>query len=237
MRTKLEISNNVSALGLLVLIAAVASQPAQVLSQQNSPGVPPDGETVRKLTFDSDQALANWTTTGDVTIDRTKGREGAEGVLKVGPGGKALLRLRDKDESGQVEFWVYDDGSTPENSKSSRVGPRWGLVQNDGRLLAVGILYAGYLGGDEGYTATACDGRDWFDQLFWLGVNRAPAGWHKWTFVFDTEKGIQILHSDKDGKPTRQPQFDNTKAGLRGFSAIAILGRQWCGQRTGTLGQ
>lgn len=184
---------------------------------------------MRKLTFDS-QALAKWTIAGDVTVDSSKGRNETGAALKVGPGAKALLKLRDQDESGQVELWVYDDGTTPENSKSSRPGPRWGLVQNDGRVLAVGILYASYLGGDEGYTASACDGQSWFEQLFWLGVNRAPAGWHKWTFIFDPEKGVQILHADQNGKRTRQPQFDNTKAGLRGFSAIAIWGDSGAGK-------
>ena len=207
---------------LLVLVTALVGRPLQILSQQQSTSGPTTSEAARKLTFDTDHALANWTTTGDVTIDLTRGREG--GSLKVGPGAKALLKLRDKDESGRVEFWVYDDGTTPENTKVNRPGPRWGLVQNDGRVLAIGILYAPYLGGNEGYTATACDAKDWFDQLFWLGVNRAPAGWHKWTFIFDTEKGIQILHADKDGKPTGQPSFDNTKAGLQGFSAIVIWG-------------
>jgi hypothetical protein len=214
----------------LVFVAVVASQPVQVPSQQTSPGGTPGDETARRFAFESDQALAGWTITGDVTIDRTKGREGSAGALKLGAGGKALIKLRDKDESGQVEFWIHDDGTTPEKTKASRVGPRWGLVQNDGRVLAVGILYASYLGGDEGFTATASDGQSWFDQLFWLGINRAPAGWHKWTFIFDTEKGIQILHADKDGKPTRQPSFDNTKAGLGGFSGIAIWGDSGAGK-------
>ncbi len=217
-------------LGLLVLIAAVAGQPRYVLGQPESTKVSSSDSTVRKLTFDGNQALAQWTIVGDVTVDGSKARNGSGGALKVGPGAKALLQLRNKDESGQVELWVYDDGTTPENAKSSRTGPRWGLVQNDGRVLAVGILYASYLGGDEGYTASACDGQSWFDQLFWLGVNRAPAGWHKWTFIFDPEKGIQILHADQNDKSTRQPQFDNTKAGLRGFSAIAIWGDSGAGK-------
>jgi|ERR1035441_4028948 hypothetical protein len=211
-------------LGLVVWAATIGSQPTEVLAQGNSTGESSGDRAAKEFTFDSDQALTNWTITGDVTIDRTKGRGGKAGALKVGPDAKALVEIRDKDESEQVEFWIYDDGATPENAKINRPGPRWGLVQNDGRLLAVGILYASYLGGDEGYTATACDGQNWFDQLFWLGVNRAPAGWHKLTFTFDTEKGVQILHADQNGKPTRQPQFDNTKAGLLGFSAIAIWG-------------
>lgn len=215
-------SNCPLALVSLVLLAAV-NLPYVVPGQQNDPN--PSGDAVETtFNFDNGQALTKWSITGDVSIDGTKTFNGAGAALKIGPGAKALLRLRDKDQSGQVEFWVYDDGTTPKNPKSNRVGPRWGLVQNDGRLLAVGILYAGYLGGDEGYTATASDGQTWFDQLFWLGIDRAPAGWHKWTFNFDPDKGLQILHTDSKGKSARQPQFDNTKAGLRGFSAIAVWG-------------
>ncbi len=143
-----------------------------------------DGQNT-KYTFDSDQAPADWAVTGDVAFDVTRGREGSGGSLKVGPGGKALLTLRDRDESGKVEVWVYDDGAAPADPRAHRLGPRWGLVQGDGRLLAVGVLYASYLGGAEGYTATASDGRDWLDQLFWLGIKRAPPGWHKWAFDFE----------------------------------------------------
>jgi hypothetical protein len=170
--------------------------------------------------FDSQEALADWTITGDVTIDMTKGREGKGGSLKVGPGGRAVLKLRDMDGSGKVELWAFDDGTKPEDVNAHRVGPRWGIVQGDGRLLLVGILYANYLGGWEGYTASACDGKDWFDQLLWLGVNRAPAGWHKWTIEFDAEAGLQFLHNDKDVNRT----LDAGKAGLNGFRAIAIWG-------------
>ena len=133
------------------------------------------------------------------------------------------MKLRDGDASGKVEFWVHDDGTRPENPKASRLGPRWGLVQNDGRVLAVGILYASYLGGDEGYTASACDGSNsrsnWFDQLFWLGVNRTPAGWHKWTFNFDAEAGLEVFHNDRE-----LTAVDSGKTGLQGFSAIAVWG-------------
>jgi len=179
----------------------------------------PGGEQAKAFTFDGNGALSGWTITGDVTIDVAKCREGRNGSLKIGPNGKALLKLRDRDESGKVEFWVYDDGAMPEDPKANRPGPRWGLVQSDGKLLAVGILYAGYLGGAEGYTATACDGRDWFNQLFWLGVNRAPAGWHKWTFDFDPEVGLQVFHNDKEATAV-----DSVKTGLKGFSTFTVWG-------------
>ncbi|MBN2137336.1 MAG: hypothetical protein JW720_05995 [Sedimentisphaerales bacterium] len=183
-------------------------------------------ESAHTFTFDDKETLADWTITSDVTIDSTKGRGDGRSSLKVAPGGKALLKLRDGDESGKVEIWVYDDGTVPENPKLGRLGPRWGLVQSDGRLLAVGILYAAYLGGNEGYTATACNGRDWFDQLSWLGVNRRPAGWHKWTFDFDPEVGLQLFHNDKQ---VNSP--DARKTGLEGFSAFAVWGDQDKGRK------
>jgi hypothetical protein len=177
------------------------------------------GGRAMKSTFDGKEDLAGWTTAGDVGIDMTKGREGKGGALKVGPNGKAVLKLRDPDESGKVEFWVDDDGTKPADPKTHRLGPRWGIVQGDGRLLAIGVLYASYLGGAEGYTATACDGKDWLSELSWLGVNRAPAGWHKWTFDFDAENGLQVFHNDRE-----VTAVDSSKTGLQGFSAIAIWG-------------
>ena len=169
--------------------------------------------------FDNNEALSDWAVSGDVVLDMTRGREKNAGSLKVGPGGRALLELRNRDESGKVEFWVYDDGAKPVDSKAHRLGPRWGVVQGDGRLLAVGILYASYLGGAEGYTATASDGRNWLNQLFWLRVSRSPFGWHKWTFDFDAADGLQVLHNDKE-----VTAVDPDKTGLHGFRAVAIWG-------------
>ena len=158
----------------VILVGSSLCMPPAILLRAAGAG----GEEARKIAFDDKAALAGWTVTGDVAIDAAKARGGSGGALRVGPGGKAALTLRDRDESGKVELWVYDDGTTPADPKAHRVGPRWGLVQRDGRVLAAGILYANYLGGAEGYTATACDGRAWFDQLFWLGVRRGKAAWH-----------------------------------------------------------
>jgi len=201
------------ALGLFA--AVVAGLSGSAWSQEM-----PAREDARKFTFDGNDALAGWTIKGDVTIDATKGREGRGGALKVGPGGMAMLKLRETDGAGKVELWAHDDGTVPAAPKAHRVGPRWGLVQADGKVLVVGVLYANYLGGNEGYTASACNAKDWFDQLLWLGINRAPAGWHKWTIEFDAEAGIQFLHNDKDINRT----LDAGKAGLNGFRAIAVWG-------------
>ena len=193
--------------------------------QEKSAATARGAEGTRQWVFDNNEALAGWTTTGEVTIDRAKAREGKAGSLRIAPNGKALLQLRDRDGSGKVEIWVYDDATTPEDNKASRVGPRWGLVQNDGKVVAIGVLYASYLGGSEGYTATACDANDWFKQLFWLGVKRSPVGWHKWTFNFDAEEGLQILHNDKE-----VTAVDSSKVDLNGFTALAVWGDSGKGQ-------
>jgi hypothetical protein len=202
--------------GLLALVAALSTV---TCGASDSSVASSAGNKTQTFTFDGPEALAAWTVTGDVTIDPAQGRESKGGALKVGPDGTAFLKLRDRDESGKVEFWVYDDGTRPANAKAPRLGPRWGLVQGDGKLLAVGILYASYLGGDEGYTATACDGRDWLKQLFWLGIKRTPAGWHKWTFDFDAETGLQVFHNDQEVSAV-----DPAKTGLQGFRAIGLWG-------------
>jgi hypothetical protein len=174
--------------------------------------------------FNGKEALVGWDTNGEVSIDMSKGHEGG-GSLKVGPGGMTMLKLRDEDESGKVEVWVFDDGTKPEDAKARRLGPRWGLVQSDGKVFAVGILYASYLGGDEGYTATACNGKQWFDHLFWLGVNRSGPGWHKWTFDFDPEVGLEVFHNDRQVNAV-----DSRKTDLKGFSGLAVWGDEQGGR-------
>ncbi|MHC4311595.1 MAG: hypothetical protein ACYSW3_03880 [Planctomycetota bacterium] len=205
---------------MLSLSAVIVTGLTTLTWSRNSPATAlPAGSESKKFTFTSAKSLANWTITGDVIIDMAKSRQEKGHSLKIGPGGRALLKLRNSDESGRIDVWIYDDGTTPENTKARRVGPRWGLVQNDGKVLTVGILYANYLGGDEGYTASACDGRQWYDRLFWLGIRRVPVGWHKWTFDFDPEVGLQVFHSDRQVNAV-----DSRKTGLKGFSAFAVWG-------------
>jgi hypothetical protein len=173
---------------------------------------------VSKYDFNSADSLKDWTVSGSAAIDSTKDRQGAGGSLKIGPGGSALLKLRAEDGSGKVELWIYDDDSKPENPRAGRVGPRWGLLQSDKRVFAAGMLYASYVAADEGYTASASDGKNWFDSVLWLGVNRAPAGWHKWTFDFDPEAGLRVFHDDKEVPNSLD------KANLKGFNAVEIWG-------------
>ncbi|MHB1036876.1 MAG: hypothetical protein ACYC35_18925 [Pirellulales bacterium] len=223
-------------LGLALAAAVFAGVPARLCAEEPCNCEPLE---VKQWTFDKKESLAGWTLTGDVTFDAAKTRDGKVGAMRIGPGGKALLKLRDKAASGKLELWVYDDATVPENAKASRVGPRWGLVENDNSVLAAGILYAAYLGGDEGYTATAYDGKMWFNKLFWLGVKRTPPGWRQWTFDFDPEAGLQLYQNGKE-----LGAVDPAKVDLKGFTSIAIWGDQtegraqtiWVSEVSVTLG-
>jgi len=93
-----------------LMTAVVVGLPGPVSSQERPADAQPAGQRAGNWTFENNDALAGWTTTGDVTIDAAKGRRGQDGSLKVGPGARALLKLRDADASGRVEMWVYDDG-------------------------------------------------------------------------------------------------------------------------------
>jgi hypothetical protein len=221
--------------------AKPAATPAAAVKPAGSPAPAAGGEVV-KIAFGGDDALKAWKITGDVKIDAEKSHTEKAGSLKIGPGGKAVLKLRDKDGAGKVEMWVFDDGTKPANAKAGRQGPRWAIAQADGKKqLDVGILYQSYLGGDEGYTATVYTGGGWYTTMVWMGINRAPVGWHKWTFDMDPEKGLRVLHNDK---APDLAHFDPAKMSINGFNSIVLWGDGgkgdeqtfWVADITATLG-
>ena len=175
---------------------------------------------VQHIDFGNKEALSQWMLNGDVAVDPAKSDAAHGSALRVGPEASAIFKLHKPETSGTVEMYVYDDGSAPANPKAPHVGPRWGLTRDDGRVLAIGLLYASYLGGNEGNTATITDGKDWFDQLFWLGGNRAKPGWHKWTFILSADGVIRML---RDDKPVNG-ELDAGKVHMQGFNGIAIWG-------------
>lgn len=176
------------------------------------------GADEKKLDFNDPGLPVTLEITGDVSRDATKNHGDGNGAsLKIGPGGKAIWRLRESDGAGKVEFWVYDDMTAPADPKARRAGPRWGLVQSDGRVLVIGPIYAPYLNGAETYATSDSDQKNWFDVQF-SGVKR-QTGWHKWTFDFDAAKGLSITQDDKS-----KARFDWNKTKIKGGNGIALFG-------------
>jgi len=169
----------------------------------------------RSVAFDVQAALEGWTLQGDVRIDGAQPHAGA-GALRIGPGAKALWKLRDTDGSGRVEMWVREDLTQVKDPKTRRVGPRWGLLQSDGRVVVLAIMHAPYLAGNRSYNTSDSDQRLWFSVQY-MGIRR-DAKWHRWTFDFGPDKGLVIR---RDGKRTR---FDWNRTKLLGFCGVALFG-------------
>lgn len=158
-----------------------------------------------------------WSFTGDAAQDPSRDHTGGDGSLKIAPGAKATFKPRESDGSGKVEFWVYDNMTKPADPKERRVGPRWGLLQSNGRVLVSGVLYAPYLDGASTYATVSSDGKSWFDSIQYSAVKRSE-GWHKWTFDFNAANGLNIL---VDGKKAR---FNWNTANINGFAGVVLIG-------------
>ncbi len=167
----------------------------------------------------TDGTAPGWSLTGGATVDPAHDRDGAGGALRIPPGASALWSLRDENGSGRVDLWIYDDLSRPANPKERRVGPRWGLVQADGRALVVGVIYAPYLSGDTTYAVSDSDGKTWFNVQY--TAVRRERGWHKWSFDFAADRGLAIARDDKVLPVQR---FDWNRTHIEGFSGVVLLG-------------
>ena len=176
-------------------------------------------------TFAAPGALAGWQIDGPVNVDASRSHSEGGGSLRVAPGGKAVWKLRDTNGSGTVDFWVYEDGSSPAQPKVRMTGPYYGVVQSDGRVLAPGSLYAPYLSGDTTYAVTAfnpsADEQSYFSVQY-LGLKRTE-GWHHWTLAFSPDAGATILHNGKDvNDPRERFAWHKTKVG--GFTGVVFMG-------------
>ena len=183
--------------------------------------------------YDTEDALAKWDIRGDVKLDGTQARSGK--ALAVAPGARATLKLRDRDGAGEVKFWVFDDGTAPEDPKSNRVTAHWGVMNAEGRIVAAGPFCARYLSGDQSYSVAEYNPakrESPFSRISFLGVKR-EAKWREWTFRFDPDKGLSILVDGRDVNAQRQ-RYDWNKSQVAGFAGVTIVGDR-PGDRAQTL--
>jgi hypothetical protein len=189
------------------------------------------GQTTIQATFNSSDCLAGWTTSGDVSIDTAKGRDGTGGALKIGPGGKAVLTFQENPQAGTITFWVYEDTTSVAKPKGGHnYGALYGVGQGKGKpALVAGSIYAAYLAGDKTYSLgdfTPGTSEMPSHKVSYLGLKRTE-GWHKWTFKMDPEKGLTVLHNDKSvGR-----RFNWNKTRLAGMNQIVLFGDKAAGKQ------
>ena len=179
-----------------------------------------EAESVRRDFRQADD-LAGLDIHGDACITDDRPEVGT--ALRVGPGDRVVWRLRDGDGGGSVRFRVFDDQTAPEEPEKRSAGPRWGLISAGGHLLTVGALYAPYLNGAETYAVCDHGPSEFFlSRVQYLGLRR-DMGWHEWTFKFDPEAGLSILHNGEDVN-SRRIRFDWNQTKMPGFVGVVFVG-------------
>ncbi|RMD84433.1 MAG: hypothetical protein D6820_01075, partial [Lentisphaerae bacterium] len=166
--------------------------------------------------FNDPEFKKQWQMTGNVGLDASTLCDG-NATLRLGVGARAVWKIRKEDGSGRVVIRVKENGVKPANPKKRRVGPRWGIMQSDGRVLVVGVLYAPYLGNGDTYPVIDSDQKSWF-TLQYVGEKRRPE-WTEWTFLFDPEKGVSLL---RNGRKVKRFNWDKTR--IRGFCGVVLFG-------------
>ena len=166
--------------------------------------------------------LKNWVVEGSVVMDAAKPGPDGTPAIKIAPGAKAVLKLRDEDGSGKVTLRVYDDGKVGSPGRIKVAGPRWGLQQADGRVLLGAIMYARYLHADGSVCLidTLPTQRDAWNAVKFLSPRGQP-GWHTWEFLYDPETGLSIK---VDGAPVTARYFDWNSSQAIGFNGIVLYG-------------
>lgn len=176
--------------------------------------------------------LAGWQG-GGLVLDAARPGPDGSASIKVAPGTKAVLKLRDANGSGKATFFVYDDGTVAVADKKNGIGPRWGIVQADGRVLVGGVMYARYL--QEGGSLALMD-VDPTAPGAWFGLKyvggRAKPGWQKWEFDFNPDQGLVIRI---DGRALDKKRFDWNASSVTGFAGLALYGDETGGAGAQTL--
>ena len=164
---------------------------------------------------------ASWQGAGLSVDPAVPGPDGSPS-LAVAPGARVVLPLRAGNDSGKVVFHIHDDGTVGAPSKARGSGPRWGIVQADGRVLVAGITYAPFLQDDGSLTLLDIDPSEpgaWFNVKYVGG--RAKGKWQKWEFDFNPDTGLKI---SVDGRPLAQNRFDWNQSKVAGFTGLVLYG-------------
>ena len=166
--------------------------------------------------------LHSWIVEGGMKMDPSKpGPDGAPS-FKIEPKAKAVLKLRPEEGAGKVTIYLYDDGTVASPEQQRTVGPRWGLMQADGRILVGAIMYAKFLQPTGSFCLIDTDPQDknaWL-AMKWLSP-RGKAGWRKWEFDYDPNAGLKIKVDDK---LVTQKYFDWNTSKATGFNGIILYG-------------
>ena len=174
----------------------------------------------KQWTFDSKEALAGWTVTGDVGFDNTQeprgpARGAADRPRRKGPhqtprqgriGQARALGLRRRRHARKGQGRPRRPPLGPDRKRRQGVGGRHPLQQLSRRRRRL--------------HRHPLRRQDLVQRVVLAGRESQAAGWHKWTFDFDPEAGLQVFHNGKE-----LGAVDPAKVDLEGFHLDRRLGR------------
>ncbi|XHR28881.1 MAG: DUF4962 domain-containing protein [Chthoniobacteraceae bacterium] len=178
-------------------------------------------------------SLQPWTQRDGLQLDPAKPGPSGSPAFKIAPGAHAVLKLRDQDGSGKVSFYVYDDTAVASPGKKTAVGPRWGTMEANGRILVGAIMYAPFLHAEGSVCLIDTNPGD---PNAWRGMKflapRGQAGWKKWEIDYQPDQGLCVT---VDGKPIPKRNFDWNNSQATGFNAIVLYGDSTPGDTAQTV--
>jgi len=185
------------------------------------------------LRAESEMDLTRWKIEGPVGMDASKAGPSGAPSIKLEPGSKGTLKLRNEDASGKLTLYVFDDGTVASPDKKRAVGPRWGFTQRDGRIFVGAIMYARFLGDQGSYCLVNTDPaqKGAWNAMSYVAPRGTP-GWKKWEFDYDPEAGLKI---SIDGKTVDARHFNWNLSHATGFDGLVLYGDDTAGGTPQTI--
>ena len=145
-----------------------------------------------------------------------KQSDASSGAVAIAAGGQFTKALSQEIHAGSVTIYTKENMHVIGDPKKYHTGPHFGVYDDKGQTLSMGILYAKYLAGDKTYTFSSFDrgenGGSPFANIQYVGVQR-KAGWNKWTFSVDEQGNPSVSLNDSviDRVNTKKVKFNGIK--------------------------
>ena len=164
--------------------------------QRDDPDAAPVLQPGQSLSIDFTGELdeRQWTLEG-AEISQDRAHEG-NASLRLGAGDTARFVFGGEQSLPvRITMWVHEEGVQRPDATGGE-GPRFGVIDGIGDILAIRVAWRGYLAGDQTYSWTNTGENRWFN----LRNSRVPrrAGWSQWTFDFTDPDNPRVTGPGRD---------------------------------------
>jgi len=141
-------------------------------------------------------SLKGWEIEGDAKISGEQ-KHGGTKSLFVPKGSKAIWTVSKENKYGKVTFWLYD---SKVGGKITGVvnGPRWGVTNEDGDCLVLGLVNRNspHIKWGTYFWCSTLD-NSWYTWRYpGNKFGNVKQGWHKFVFNLPDEKTLEVTMDD-----------------------------------------